>query len=145
MPFDHFARGFNNSWWQRSIGRVGEDIFNGAKYFQLVSREKEIGRAEVVGKILSDSYMGIDYKLDAYEITFIEIQEDFRCLGFGNRFINLMEDYYSGKVLFAFSEGADGFWSRIGWRHYPRKDSEGWPYCRPLFISQEINPMIKSY
>lgn len=119
-PFQ-VVEGFDDCWWHDRAGRVGEDSPEGKEYIQFLADGVEVGRAEVTDWPLSDSYIGIDSEVLTKEIWFFEIRRDLRRHHYGAAFARHLISHYSGFPLIAFSEGADEFWSGIGWHYYPRK------------------------
>lgn len=131
--------GFNDRWWHDRAGRVGKNGLRGKEYLQFLVDGVEVGRAEITDCSLSGSYHGIDAPVRTKEICFFEIRQDARRHGYGAAFVQHLVEHYPGVLLIAFSEGADEFWSGIGWHYCPRKDGEGWPHYRSLFISEQID------
>ena len=134
-PFQ-VVEGFDDRWWHGRAGRVGEDSLEGREYIQFLADGMEVGRAEVAGWQLSDSYFGIDSEVLTKEIWFFEIRRDLRRQHYGAEFARHLICHYTGFPLAAFSEGADKFWAGIGWHYYPRKDGD--PHYRKLYVSQKI-------
>ena len=66
-PFQ-VVEGFDDRWWHGRAGRVGEDSLEGREYIQFLADGMEVGRAEVAGWQLSDSYFGIDSEVLTKEI-----------------------------------------------------------------------------
>lgn len=130
--------GFTHDWWHSRAGRVGEDPFTGKDYVQFLVNDVEIGRAEISDWLLTDNYSGVDSELAAKQIWFFEIRQDARLKGFGAEFAKSLISHYAEIPLAAFSEEADEFWRGIGWHHYPRKDGEGEPIYRNLFVSEIV-------
>ncbi|HAT1291291.1 TPA: GCN5 family acetyltransferase, partial [Corynebacterium striatum] len=45
-PFQ-VVEGFDDRWWHRMAGRVGDDTLGGKEYIQFLADSVEVGRAEV--------------------------------------------------------------------------------------------------
>ncbi|MGO2864573.1 GCN5 family acetyltransferase [Corynebacterium casei] len=127
--------GFERTWWHSRAGYVGSDPFSDKDYIQFLIDETEVGRAEVTDWVLTDTYVGVHSEIAAKQITFFEIHQDNRRKGYGTEFISYLIAHYSELPLAAFSENADEFWAGIGWHHFPRRDGEGQPYIRNLYVS----------
>jgi hypothetical protein len=57
--------------------------------------------------------------------------------GIGHAVIDLLHNRYPDRQLVAFSEGADGFWSSLGWLRHLHADPEEASLRRPLFIQPQ--------
>lgn len=135
--------GFDRRWWHDSARNLGEDTRGGTDYIQFLADGVEVGRAEVSGWQLSDSYIGIDSKVPTKQIWFFEIRRDFRRQQYGAEFARYLIRHYAACPLIAFSHEADEFWAGIGWYYYPRKDGNTIHY-RKLFVSQKIGDLPRT-
>lgn len=67
---------------------------------------------------------------DRLEIQFIEVPTASRRRGIGTRVVQGLAERHRDRRLFAYSENADEFWTRLGWDRFNHPE-DGW---RPLFI-----------
>jgi hypothetical protein len=133
FPFTHeeAGLGFNNQWWyRRLVYRHSKSIF-----LRVLENNDEVARVHL------DNEVGIDHYADvpplgatALEIQFIEVHNNPRGRGIGHAVIELLHNRYPDRRLVAFSEGADGFWSSLGWRRHLHANPKEASYFRPLFI-----------
>jgi GNAT superfamily N-acetyltransferase len=107
-------------------------------FLRVLEKINEVARVEL------DNEVGIDHYADvpplgatALEIQFIEVHDDHRGRGIGHAVIDLLHSRYPDRRLVAFSEGADGFWSSLGWRRHLHADPEEASFFRPLFIQPQ--------
>lgn len=67
------------------------------------------------------------------EIQFIEVAIEARGRGIGTRVLQSLGKRHPDRRLLAYSEGADGFWTSLGWQRFDHPD--GQPQLdRALFI-----------
>ncbi len=129
MPFALNVEGFTERWWDRRIGRVHE---RAGEFLSFTRDGEEVARAETDRGRIDNIYVGLAPVTEVVDIVFFEVRESHRLAGVGSAAIDLILRRYKGEMLIAFSEGADGFWSGIGWTFYPRED--GSRHYRPLFV-----------
>lgn len=135
FPFTYLEAGlgFNHGW------RYGGPVYpHSKKIFLRVVNDNEVARVRL------DNEVGIDHYADvpplgatALAIQFIEVHGDHRGRGIGHAVIDLLHYRYPDRRLVAFSEGADGFWSSLGWRRHLHADPEEASRFRPLFIQPQ--------
>ncbi|NYF28103.1 GCN5 family acetyltransferase [Microbacterium sp. JAI119] len=131
-PFEHTTNGFTTHWWRDRAGTVGSKP--NVELISFVEGEQEVARAEVHTRTpLHAEYAGLSAPHELVEVVFFEVRADRRCDGAGTAAVRLLEQRYQGQPLFAFSENADAFWDKVGWRHFPRTDGD--LAYRPLFVS----------
>lgn len=133
FPFTHeeAGRGFNDRWW------CNDPVYPGSKsiFLRFLENENEVARVELDNEVEINHYADVPpFGATGLEIQFIEVHGDHRGLGIGHAVIDLLHNRYPDRRLVAFSEGADGFWSSLGWRRHLHADPEEAPYYRPLFI-----------
>lgn len=133
FTYEEAGRGFNSQWWYRAIYPESKSIF-----LRILENNNEVARVHL------DNEVGIDHYADvpplgatALEIQFIEVHQHHRGRGIGRTVIDLLCKRYPDRRLVAFSEGADGFWSSLGWRRHLHADPEMAPLYRPLFIQPQ--------
>jgi len=94
--------------------------------------ELEVARIELDDDIGMAHYGAAELSDDVLEIQLIEVHDDYRGRGIGREVVNLISQLNPGKRLVALSEGADEFWSSLGWE---RIDHPGGPgRFMPLFV-----------
>lgn len=69
-----------------------------------------------------DAYFDLPQLHGGVKVWFFEVASTERRRGIGRMAITLLTAEFPGRRLFALSEGADDFWSGIGWTHFPRAD-----------------------
>lgn len=126
-PFS-LSQNFNDQWWHRPPYR------SNSQWFIDVPRcGEEVARVELDDDVSADHYTGTPrLGASALEIQFLEVSVAHRCQGIGTTVVHLLRERCPSRRLVAFSEGADGFWSSLGWRRYDHP--EGPRFYRPLFI-----------
>lgn len=130
MPFDLTVEGFHDDWWDDRVGRVDTGHYD---WLSFVDQGEEVARAEIdYDATLGGDYTGPPFPRDVIDVTFIEVRKDRRRNGIGRAVMAHIVDRYPGRVLIAFSEEADEFWSSIGWYRRPRVDGD--TNYRPLFV-----------
>ena len=107
-PFQ-VVEGFDDRWWHRMAGRVGDDTLGGKEYIQFLADGVEVGRAEVTDWQLSDSYVGVDSTVPTKEIWFFEIRHDLRRQHYGAEFARHLISHYAGYPLIAFPKVLTSF------------------------------------
>jgi hypothetical protein len=68
----------------------------------------------------------------ALEIQFIEVKDEQSRLGIGTEVVESLIALHPNRRMVAFSEGADGFWSSLGWKRHEHATEP--QFYRPLFI-----------
>ena len=120
--------GFTDDWWNRPMGDAPK-----YRFIQVLRDGAEVGRVELDEKVYTAHYAGAPDLGDvALEIQFIEVVENCRRQGIGAAIIEYLAETHQRRRLVAFSEGADGFWSSLGWQRYDHP--EGPRFHRPLFV-----------
>ncbi|MFY1659424.1 GNAT family N-acetyltransferase [Micromonospora sp. WMMD1274] len=135
FTYEEAGLGFNNQWWYDGpVYPHSKSIF-----LRVLENNNEVARVHLdneVGTI--DHYADVPpLGATALEIQFIEVHDDHRGRGIGHAVIDLLHNRYPDRRLVAFSEGADGFWSSLGWRRHLHADPEEAPFRRPLFIQPQ--------
>ena len=124
--FEYKPEGFNTRWWH--------EHHDGMDWFNFLHGNIELARAGIISPYtLSDTYENIIPPCKGVEIAFFEVHKDYRGRGIGRYSLELIKRKYPNTKLFAFSKNADGFWSGIGWVHYPRQDGHAEHYWK-LYI-----------
>jgi GNAT superfamily N-acetyltransferase len=126
-PFDSTVDYEHPHWWNR---QVGDEPW----FVQVLEHGTEVARVEFddPGGI-NPNFEGVPKLGDErLEIQFIEVASASRRRGIGTRLVHRLGDLHSDRRLFAYSEGADGFWDSLGWE--PFYDLRPGPAGRTLFI-----------
>ncbi|MFD0575248.1 N-acetyltransferase [Dactylosporangium darangshiense] len=136
LPFtyEEAGLGFNHGWW------YGRPVYPHSQRIIL----RVLDNLDEVARVELDDEVGIDHYAEvpplgatALEIQFIEVHNDHRGRGIGRAVIGLLRSRYPDRRLVAFSEGADGFWSSLGWRRHLHANPDDALRFRPLFIQPE--------
>ncbi|MFS0713430.1 hypothetical protein ABC195_06070 [Microbacterium sp. 2P01SA-2] len=132
-PFDHGARGFDDSWWLDTF--VRRRTASLLPYSFVDERDDEVARAllrEGAGFADLDG-AGVEFPFDAIAVDFLEVRTDllYPRRGIGTQVVRALEQLHPAITLYAFSEQADEFWRSTGWTFMPRRD--GSSAYRPLF------------
>ena len=119
---------FNGDWWD-SPPYLSDD-----PHFVLARAQGiEVARVELDYDFRGSLHVGApDLGASALEIQFIEVAAPHRRHGFGAEVVERLAATYPDRHLLAMSEGADEFWSSLGWNRYDYW--EGPIQYRPLFI-----------
>lgn len=128
-PFDSSVDYEHPHWWNRPHG-------DKPWFVQVLEHGIEVARVKFddPGGI-NPNYQGAPEVGDErLEIQFIEVALAARGRGVGTSLVRGLADRHPDRVLFAYSEEADGFWDFLGWK--PFYDSRPGPIGRTLFIQQ---------
>ncbi|MBF4616420.1 GCN5 family acetyltransferase [Curtobacterium sp. VKM Ac-1376] len=137
-PFDMTVAGFNERWW----GRARYSTEPNYETLTFDQDGVEVARAEIdTAAQIADVYKGFTPPASAIDVSFFEVREGYRLAGVGEAAMMLLVSRYPGRTFTAFSEQADGFWSGIGWTHYPRVDRS--MHYRPLFVKHATPPLVR--
>jgi GNAT superfamily N-acetyltransferase len=134
FTYEEAGLGFNDRWW------YNDPVYPGSKdvFLRFLEHNTEVARVQLGNEVEIDHYADVpSLGPAALAIHLIEVHDDHRCRGIGHAVIDLLQNRYPDRRLVAFSEGADGFWSSLGWRRYLHADPEMAPRCRPLFIQPQ--------
>lgn len=132
FEYEEAGLGFTRNWWYH--GPVYPD--STSSFLRAFENATEVARVELDDEVHIDHYADVpDLRGTALEIQFIEVQTDHRLEGIGSAVVRLLQGLYPDRRLVAFSEGADGFWSSLGWSCHLHADPEEAPRYRPLFIA----------
>lgn len=134
FTYEEAGLGFNHGWW------YDRPVYPGSKstFLRVLENNDEVARVELHNEFEIDHYADVPpLGATALEIQFIEVHDDHRGRGIGHAVIDLLRSRYPDRRLVAFSEGADGFWSSLGWRRHLHADPKRVPYFRPLFIQPQ--------
>src|SRR6185437_15518000 len=86
-------------------------------FLRVVEKDDEVARVHLENEVEVDHYADVpSLGASALAIQFIEVHNNHRLRGIGHGVIDLLQNRYPDRRLVAFSEGADGFWSSLGWR-----------------------------
>lgn len=112
-PFDEHD-GYTEHWWNRPMGNEPE-----SRFIQVLSDGVEVARVELDEKVGIAHYEGTPDLGDvALEIQFIEVSDKYQRQGIGAAVVHRLAELHPHRRLVAYSEGADDFWSKLGWRPY---------------------------
>lgn len=129
--YEEAGRGFTRNWWYRSPVRPGSR----STFLRASEAGDEVARVRLDDEVGVDHYAGAPrLGSTALGIQFIEVHVDHRLRGIGRAVVNCLHDRYPDRRLVAFSEGADGFWSSLGWDQYVHADPDMAARSRPLYI-----------
>ena len=119
-PYEYEANEFNHRWWNSSaLNRLNEpDRF----CLSFLNEGQEIARAFLAPYTLADDYVNYSLSRDVMLIDFFEVAESCRRKGFGKSAVELIIQHFQKRILAAFSENADDFWTAAGFTNYPRVD-----------------------
>ena len=127
-PFDEHD-GFTDRWWGGPM-----DDESRYEYIQVLRDDAEVARVKLDQTVGIAHYEGTPDLGDvALEIQFIEVSEKHRLQGIGAAVLHRLAELHPDRRLVAYSEGADDFWSRVGWQAYYHPEKRG-PRPRTLFI-----------
>ncbi|MBQ1041456.1 hypothetical protein KBX03_02940 [Micromonospora sp. C72] len=132
FSYEEAGVGFNDRWWyNRPIYPSDTGVF-----LRVVENDSEVARIHLI-----DDEVDIDHYADvpsvgasALKIHLLEVRNGHRGRGIGRTAVPLLRKHYPDRRLMAFSEGADGFWSSLGWRRHLCSDPEMVSSYQPLFI-----------
>lgn len=128
MPqFDPGVAYENGHWWDE-VRYLEDDPW----FVQVLENGVEVARVELVedGGV-NTTYVGVPVIGDErLMIQLIEVAAAARGRKIGKQVVRGLEERHPDRRLFAYSEGADGFWGSLGWDRFtdPAKRS------RPLYI-----------
>jgi GNAT superfamily N-acetyltransferase len=127
-PFDWAVAYDNEQWWDEArYYCVGEPWF-----VQALKDGVEVARVELddPGGI-NPTYANVPaIGPERLEIQFIEVATRVRSRGIGSQVVLALAERHRDRRLFAYSEGADGFWTSVGWERFDHPDGRH----RALFI-----------
>jgi GNAT superfamily N-acetyltransferase len=126
-PFDWSIVYENERWWDEVRYYVDQPWF-----VQVLVDGVEVARVEL------DDPGGINPEYTAVpaigserlEIQFIEVARGAQGRGVGTQVVRALEERHADRRLFGYSEGADSFWTALGWERFDHADG----FHRPLFI-----------
>jgi GNAT superfamily N-acetyltransferase len=128
--------GFTEHWWNGSIGDHPQ-----YRFIQVRRDRVEVARVELDEKVHTAHYQGAPDLGDiALEIQFIEVSDKYRRQGIGAAVVRRLAELHPDRRLVAYSEEADRFWSKLGWRPYYHPEERG-PRWRTLFIQPAAWPL----
>lgn len=133
FPFDYeeAGSGFTFDWWYH--GPVHGD--SQSTFLRVVESGEEVARVHLDDEVWIDHYAGVpSLGAAGLAVQFIEVHTGRRLRGIGHEVIRRLSARHPDRRLIAFSEGADGFWSSLGWDRHLHADPEMAPRCRPLYI-----------
>lgn len=136
FPFTHeeAGLGFTRQWW------YGNPVYPGSQstFLRVMHKDMEVARVHLDDEVDFGHYAGVPrLGAAALDIQFIEVRDAHRLRGIGRTAIQLLQSRYPDRRLVAFSEGADGFWSSLGWSRHVHADPDWAQHYRPLFIQPE--------
>jgi hypothetical protein len=132
FAYEEAGDGFNGQWWYNSpVYPSDPDIF-----LRAFEGDNEVARIHLIDeKIDIDHYVDVpSLGASVLKIHLLEVRNGHRGCGIGRGVISLLHNRYPNRRLVAFSEGADGFWSSLGWRQHMFGDTERPFSYQPLFI-----------
>jgi GNAT superfamily N-acetyltransferase len=131
FTYDEAGRGFNHQWWySHPVYPDSRSIF-----LRVLENDTEVARVHLADEVDISHYADVPpLGATALKIHLIEVHDDHRGRGIGRAVIDLLHNRYPDRRLVAFSEGADGFWSSLGWRRHLHADPEEALNFQPLFI-----------
>ncbi|SHR98514.1 acetyltransferase, gnat family protein [Mycobacteroides abscessus subsp. abscessus] len=127
-PFDWSVAYAQGHWWDAPRIHAKDPWF-----IQVLAAGVEVGRVEIDDPgTISTEYQGIPpVRSERLEIQLIEVATVARGRGIGTRIVRELEARFPERRLFAYSQGADGFWDSLGWKPFYRPSR---PPARTLFI-----------
>ncbi|PSK66981.1 hypothetical protein B0E53_01056 [Micromonospora sp. MH33] len=134
FTYEEAGLGFNDRWWYNS------PVYPDSKslFLRVLQNNIEVARVHLDNEVAIDHYADVPpLGATALEIQLVEVHNDHRGRGIGRTVVSLLHNRYPDRRLVAFSEGADGFWSSLGWRRHLHADPEEASSFRPLFIQPE--------
>jgi hypothetical protein len=128
-PFDWTAAYENERWWDEVRYYVDEPWFG-----QVLEDGVEVARVELddPGNINPDYTDVPTIGGERLEIQLIEVATAACGRGIGARVVQALAEQHRDRRLFAYSEGADRFWVRLGWEQFVHPDGG----YRTLFIQR---------
>lgn len=129
--FNLDSRGFESQWWDIDVRPATR---NRDEFYRWTINDVEVARAHVqLDTEIDGEYLRLGRIPElAHDLPFFEVHGDFRSQGIGLEAVRQLETKYSDRILTAFSEQADHFWTKAGWLHCKRADES--PLYRPLFV-----------
>ena len=126
---------FTRHWWHRPW-----DLGNRYSLWSVRQDDIEVARIELDQEVSYDHYKGVpNLGSQVLEIDFFEVSSAERGQGLGCSALQLVAERFPGRRLVAFSEGADRFWSGLGWTRYDHP--RGFPAYRPFFVAPDGWPV----
>lgn len=121
--------GFTSDWWSGFA-------FDGSTYLRVLMDNEEVARIHLDDEMEVDDYLDVPVSSSPFlEIQFIEVHADHRRRGVATAAVTLLNEHFPGRPLAAFSEGADDFWTSLGWTRHQHRDDDGVaPPHRPLYV-----------
>ncbi len=121
---------FDDRWWPgRQIGSIDRN-----RYISVWKGNAEVARAhlDITTRVSED--FGLPNRDERFvEFVFLEVARDQRCVGLGTEVVGLIAALYPRRAFAAFSEGADGFWSSLGWARFEHLEHAR--RYRPIYVS----------
>jgi GNAT superfamily N-acetyltransferase len=115
-------------WWSTASGAIGDPWF-----VQVLEDGVEVARVQLDERGgANPTYTDVPVLgPERLKIQFIEVATAARLRGVGTRVVQGLMDRHPDRRLLAYSEGADRFWTRLGWDRF---DYPGPGSSMPLFI-----------
>lgn len=112
-PFDQAVEYEHPHWWNRQLG-------DHTWFVRVLEGGAEVARIEFddPGGINPEYANVPELGDDRLEIQFIEVATAARGRGIGTQLVQALERRHPSRRLFAYSEGADRFWTRLAWESF---------------------------
>jgi GNAT superfamily N-acetyltransferase len=129
-PFDWSVAYENSHWWDEVRYYVDDPWF-----IRVLEDGMEVARVEVddPGDINPDYTDVPTIGPERLEVQLIEVASAARGRGVGTRVVQALAEQHRDRRLFAYSEGADRFWVKLGWDKFDHPDGG-----RALFIQRTL-------
>jgi hypothetical protein len=129
-PFDWSIVYENDRWWNEV-----RYSFDPPWFVQVLVDGVEVARVEFDDPgVINPEYTAVPaVGSERLEIQFIEVATEARLGGLGTQVVRALEDRHADRRLFAYSQQADRFWTKLGWERFEHPNGIN----RPLFIQPE--------
>lgn len=123
-PYEYDTDGFTERWWHSPFITETIEEQKGNDYWSFQEEEKENVRAWLEKITLDDCYTHFIPSSTATKISFFEVRQSYRRLGYGTAAIGMSISHYSNQLIATFpvDEATDAFWHSVGFIYQPRKD-----------------------
>lgn len=117
FPFGDDMDGFHERWWSDLEIDISDELWS---FFY---NDNEVARALVSRGSTEQEYEIPLKSTETIDITYFEVRKAYRNKEFGREAVHLLILDHPDSLITAFSI-ADGFWEKVGFTYYPRKDKK---------------------
>lgn len=115
--------GFRDDWWNSHSDSHAE------YFYELRNERQPVCRAAVspVDYEIGSRYVPQPhFPSGAARIDLIETRDSYQRNGYASEMVQRLTELHAPRTLAGFSEGADEFWTSIGWKPHYYEDEPGW-------------------